>query len=183
VLLVAPWYQLQLPYTAQTHVWFELLLLLLLCLLCSFYVCLQLLFPVIGLGQEASPTALKESDRLITINLFDEVVTPTAAAKAARSATRAAQPGGACVVQLHACITVNAGHDNTPHTTIHADVQLCDLIYISTFELQICSLRCWLPLPGLDWCGPVDVMLCKCPFLRSYPAHTSCPAHRPGVAV
>jgi hypothetical protein len=55
----------------------------------------QLLFPVIGLGQEATPTALKESDGLITINLFDEVVTPTAAAKAARSAARAGQPGGA----------------------------------------------------------------------------------------
>jgi hypothetical protein len=55
---------------------------------------LQLLFPVVGLGQEASPTALKESDGLITINLFDEVVTPTAAAKAARSAARTGQPGG-----------------------------------------------------------------------------------------
>ncbi|KAF6253850.1 hypothetical protein COO60DRAFT_1463007 [Scenedesmus sp. NREL 46B-D3] len=54
----------------------------------------QLLFPVIGLGQEASPAALKESDGLITVNLFDEVVTPTAAAKAARSAARAGQPGG-----------------------------------------------------------------------------------------
>eukprot|EP00878_Enallax_costatus_P041472 GHUV01048262.1.p1 GENE.GHUV01048262.1~~GHUV01048262.1.p1 ORF type:complete len:320 (+),score=99.12 GHUV01048262.1:563-1522(+) len=55
----------------------------------------QLLFPVVGLDQEASPTALKESDGLITINIFDEVITPTAAAKAARHATRAGQTGGA----------------------------------------------------------------------------------------
>ncbi|KAF6253870.1 hypothetical protein COO60DRAFT_1642856 [Scenedesmus sp. NREL 46B-D3] len=54
----------------------------------------ELLFPVIGLGQEASPAALKESDGPHTVNLFDEVVTPTAAAKAARSAARAGQPGG-----------------------------------------------------------------------------------------
>jgi hypothetical protein len=58
---------------------------------------------VIGLGQEASPTALKESDGLITINLFDEVVTPTAAAKAARSAARAGQPGGTQLMRPCAC--------------------------------------------------------------------------------
>lgn len=51
---------------------------------------LQVCFPLFDLCQEASPTSLKESDSVITVNVFDEVVTPTAAARAARSN----QPGG-----------------------------------------------------------------------------------------
>jgi hypothetical protein len=55
---------------------------------------LQALFPVLGVGQEASPTGLRGSDNMITINIFDEVVTPTAALKAMRAVARASNAGG-----------------------------------------------------------------------------------------
>ena len=42
---------------------------------------MQLTFKVFDLEQEASSSALKESEGLLTLNLFDEVVTPTAAAR------------------------------------------------------------------------------------------------------
>jgi hypothetical protein len=54
---------------------------------------LQLLFPVLGLEQEASPRGLRDSDSIITINVFDEVVTPTAALKAMRAVARASNAG------------------------------------------------------------------------------------------
>lgn len=54
---------------------------------------LQLLFPVLGLDQEASPRGLRDSDSVITINVFDEVVTPTAALKAMRAVARASNSG------------------------------------------------------------------------------------------
>lgn len=54
---------------------------------------LQLLFPVLGMDQEASPRGLRDSDSMITINVFDEVVTPTAAAKAMRAVARASNAG------------------------------------------------------------------------------------------
>ena len=55
---------------------------------------MQLLFPVLGIGQEASPRGLRDSDSMITINVFDEVVTPTAASKATRAVARASNAGG-----------------------------------------------------------------------------------------
>eukprot|EP00775_Hariotina_reticulata_P004277 gene4277-4531_t len=54
----------------------------------------QVVFPLVGLAQEASPSAMQESQDIITINVFDEVITPTAAAKAARAATRAGGVAG-----------------------------------------------------------------------------------------
>lgn len=63
---------------------------------------LQLLFPVLGLEQEASPHGLRDSDSTITINVFDEVVTPTAAAKAMRAVARTGvgSAGECCEMQL-----------------------------------------------------------------------------------
>lgn len=54
---------------------------------------LQVTFPVLGMDQEASPRGLRDSDSMITINVFDEVVTPTAAAKAMRAVARASNTG------------------------------------------------------------------------------------------
>lgn len=62
------------------------------CALCG-WVLVQLLFPVLGIGQEASPRGLRGSDSMVTINLFDEVVTPTAASKAMRAVARASSAG------------------------------------------------------------------------------------------
>lgn len=55
---------------------------------------LQVMFSVLGVGQEASPNGLRASDNMITINVFDEVVTPTAALKAMRAGARAGNGGG-----------------------------------------------------------------------------------------
>jgi hypothetical protein len=52
---------------------------------------LQLSFPVLAPGQEASPASLHEATSIITINIFDEVITHAAMARAARSAQAAAK--------------------------------------------------------------------------------------------
>jgi hypothetical protein len=48
---------------------------------------------LLGLDEEASPRGLRDSDNIITINVFDEVVTPTAALKAMRAVARASSAG------------------------------------------------------------------------------------------
>lgn len=57
---------------------------------------LQLMFPVLGIDQEASPRGVRNSDSMVTINVFDEVVTPSAALKAMRAVARASGAGEGC---------------------------------------------------------------------------------------
>lgn len=53
----------------------------------------QLAFALLDAEADASPAGLAASDGVITVSLFDEVVTPGAAAKAARAAARAGGAG------------------------------------------------------------------------------------------
>lgn len=65
---------------------------------------LQVTFPVLGMDQEASPRGLRDSNSMITINIFDEVVTPTAAAKAMRAVARASNTGAHVGWRHQACL-------------------------------------------------------------------------------
>jgi hypothetical protein len=87
---------------------------------------LQLVFPLVELAQDASPSAMRESQDIITINVFDEVITPTAAAKAARAATRAGGVQGEFEEQCHYWLAfVSQGHEHQASLGLTSSAEPC----------------------------------------------------------